>query len=228
MYFVVGVAGKVTDKKARLTFYEPNSENRHSTVYQLAMINLRDKFLRDYHDQWVPELRFFGNIEKNENINPTTGHTIKEEWVQFWREIIRKDIMAWDTAMPDNLEEWPGYWYCETPAAWRRILGDDALGDKYARLSKDLHDRQVAQKIHLKSNQTTEIRKDPSIITMPVRGPAAVRKISQTTKPPEITQMQARIQALEAKLDRSRQEANNAHLLQEVLSKLDRPSALRY
>lgn len=228
-FFVRGIVGTPHDQRLYLVLVAPNNPAMRRRTRERA-VEIRNMISASYSNVWDANKNFFGNLEYNDRVDPANNMTIREVWSNEWKKTINDDIASWYRSR-DGTFILPGgdtYWWAGDTSVWRNIITDRAMLTAWTAFLGTLApaDGVASQK---RPSRSQPALAEPGMIRLPRRQAASAPPAKTAAKTgPEITQMQARIQALEAKLDRSRQEANNAHLLQEVLSKLDRPSALRY
>lgn len=229
-FFIRGVVGSTMDKESLVYLSAYNDPAKRRAIRERA-VEIRNLISLHYSDVWEQSKGFYENLEYNTNSHADTGETMLEVWQNEWRETIVKDIESWYIRDENtfNVRHGGAYWWSadKSGRVWAYIIRDSAMMADWVEFIADFTNA-VDVESRIRPDKTQPALADPGVIRLPRRQTSPTVPKTGAKPPPEITQMQARIQALEAKLDRSRQEANNAHLLQEVLSKLDRPSALRY
>lgn len=224
-FFVRGITGSPFDERFYVELIAVNDATKRRQMRERA-VAIRNKISAAYSTVWDSAITFYQNLEQNDRVPEGQDGPMREVWSREWRTTIRNDIESWDVR-GEQIFNIPGgkvYWwtYDTTGRVWEAIIPDVTLRSKWVLF---LNTIEVEANIQPKILPALAGRsKHDTMIKLPRR--QAPTTVSKPT--PEITQMQARLRALEAKLDQSRQEANNTHLLQEVLAKLDQPSALRY
>ncbi len=230
-FFVRGVVGSPSDESKYLQLVARDDPEMRQKTRQRAVL-IRNMISSEYTAVWARD-SFYDNLEFNHRAENDQGITMIEVWQDEWRKIIAGDIASWYDPAADtfNIPQASTHWWTDDKSGtvWPSIIRDGPMLSAWLKFLDYLSVSWGTQS-RIRPSKTQPALAGPGVIKLPApRQKTRASEAQAAPKPaPEITQMQARIQALEAKLDRSRQEANNAHLLQQVLSKLDQPSALRY
>jgi hypothetical protein len=229
-FYVRGVVGSPLDKKNNLQFIQGDSTDGAAlrAKYQKHLVELKDTISRTYTSVWQGP-KFYENLANNSQKPAGQTHTMGEMWSSSWQKIIGGDIRSWYDRSSGTFKT-PGdqtRWITDGDGVniWSNIIGTDELSHIWMTFLLYFDQPGSGGGGGAWGDAQSALTKRADTIKLP---PRPLAKSVQSKPAPELTQMQARIRALEAKLDQSRQDGNNTHLLQQVLSKLERPSALRY
>lgn len=223
-YFVDGVLGDPYDKSKRFTWIEPLEGQAYLRAQKLATELMR-YFLKNHSVVWDSSRTFYWNIKHNTNPG-ADGITIGTVWKTAWQDFIRKDTEEYWEELKEktfiDLIDYPEqFWYTKDPKQWETIFSDkpemqERIGEiteKWVQILKR-HDH-----LHPLSKPRDQIR-IPEQLRLK-RASLLQGRAKHNTEKADLSQLSARISALESRLRRVRQEDNTQALLEQVLERLE-------
>ena len=241
-YFVDHAVLEPWMKEGRLYLIDTGSRGDDTRQVMQQALQIRDEMIREcaYQDAsgapqsiWDPELSFKMNLQTNMKTHPVTKKTPVDIWKGKWQELVARWIQDTQAGSAvSNPAFVRAFWFCKDERVWATML--EGLGvrasicSSYGQWSKD----RFAEAIQIHGVSMKFINDNglqalvpPQIIPRPMPAVAGAGQGKQATAasatpPKELGHLQARIQSLESRLDQTRQHANTASLMQEVLARL--------
>lgn len=210
--------------KERFVWFELDNGRRYKSAETLfAQIK---QLIRDENIPWISQECFYWNLEYNKNTG-TSGLTAGQIWYNQWKPFICMHALL-SLKAADEEQQFKHFWFCMDESKWDDIFMEQSAKDKidYAfhykkHQMKVLHSARANKLIDKRLLSKLEPFLRLSMDQIPL--PKTVLSARQAPgKPiPELATLQSRIDALESKLSRTKQEANTQHLLLQVLEKLE-------
>jgi len=218
-YFVDGVVGSPYDMNGRFILFDLGEDGRNYDKPMKKMCAVRSMLLRDCRDCWLPHRTFYCNININTRYKNVQGETVQEVWQRNWKHFLAKDVTE---IMDSGLASEPLYfWYTNDPNNWKQILiAQPARAVEYA----NWVNYQMEDKPFLRSHLEAMGISPPSsgqLDQLQIPIPAHLRLKAPKEDKAALAELNARICALETRLQREKQDANTQALLAQVLERLE-------
>lgn len=228
-YFVDGVIGNPYILAKRFILFELDNGNRYKQAEE-RMNAIKTFYKLHRNAPWKSQYTFYWNILKNHDREHADDDTIGNTWRNQWKEFIKTNMIGMKEALLAT-DRPPWFWYTEDEQQWHVILKDDpSFATQYIAFARKYH-ADLVDSGHIStqnlSRRNTQQLASSSInqIPLPPRNQtlSARNKLPQQQAPvdPALSKLQTRIDALETRLSRVRQEENTKHLLHMVLDRLD-------
>ena len=215
-FFIDGVVGDPYVLSKRFILFELDNGTRYKKAEE-EMASLKTYFKDKHSQNWDSQYPFYINIFRN--TEPGTDEaTIGEVWRDSWQDFISKDIIETMKRHDLNTYEPDHFWYTADLDQWDTIITRPDV----CRLYKEFSHRYF-QKLNGR-HPTMQARLNARRLKIPLPPFSLLnnaRKASQADPTAALHQLQTRIDALETRLSRVRQEENTKHLLEQVLDRLD-------
>ena len=221
-YFVDGIVGDPFFLETRFVLYEIDNGVRYKKA-QARLNKIKSQLLRSHKDEWDPELNFYGNLLDNPTLN-SEGETIHDVWNKEWASFLRDNYSEVMQEKDDN--GYPlAFWHSGNPGLWKLIFykpEEQAVATKYMQFQEEM-----LQYWTNAGHLNNKLGRTPQHLTRRAGPPADAsrlplpRQAPKTQEPAALAQLQTRIDVLETKLSRVKQEENTKHLLEQVLERLD-------
>lgn len=221
-YFVDGVVGNPYILNKRFILFELDNGNRYLRAEATAAKT--KAFFKSYRSElYNSSYPFYWNILFGTHRRDPREESISETWQGQWQAHISRDLdlLMEEIRNTDGNPRW--FWYTEDNAQWDKIIAKGSEADFYPGFSEKLHQKLLQEgTIQYQFGKPTN-KVLSTISTNQIPLPKTVLSARQAPgKPiPELATLQTRIDALESKLSRTKQEANTQHLLLQVLEKLE-------
>ena len=220
-YFVDGVVGDPFDLSKRFVWFEADEGFRYMQAEETAN-NLKRHFLINHAHIWESDRTFYWNI-KNNNEPGKDGSTVGQVWKSAWQEFIRTcmELHGSQNHRPMMNNEAPDqFWHTKDRVQWMSILTNPIdkmlLPDRSETWFRTL---MAQHKIHPLSKARDQIR-IPEQMRLK-RGSLLQGQAKHNTEKADLSQLNARISALESRLRRVKRADNTQALLEQVLERLE-------
>ena len=225
-YFVDGVVGDPFDLSKRFILFEPFGTGEYTKAQGLA-ISLKEHFIQHHKHVWDSNRTFYWNIKHNESVG-TDGQTIGAVWRNNWKKHIEDDTIHFNQGhMVANKLNLGGndqpqiFWYTKDNNQWDAVIKTNpfVLENVPGWSLKWFEHFKKEHVLHPLSKPRDQIR-IPEQLRLK-RASLMQGQAKHNTEKADLSQLSARISALESRLRRVRQEDNTQALLEQVLERLE-------
>ena len=226
-FFLDGMMGDPFVLNHRFILFEVDNGLRYENV-QKKLNEIKSMLFRTHKNEWLPELCFYGNLAENDNLN-ADNETVYDVWKEEWQKFLRTNYLEVMRDKDDN--GYPlAFWYVPNAGVWKVILSTPE--ERADLISYQRRQEEILEYWQSKGKLDTLDSKAgsssaPKYLTRRAGPPADAsrlplpRQAPKTQEPAALAQLQTRIDVLETKLSRVKQEENTKHLLEQVLERLD-------
>jgi hypothetical protein len=234
-FFVDGIFGPSTDLSKRFIWFELDNGERYKHAEELVQ-NIRDYFKQNFPGNlWMTSKCFYYNLDNNKNTGKD-GNTAHQIWNYQWKHFINRKIQEYNNndilGSVIGEDRIPSFWYTPDPSLWFQLLDQDRKDAssssiymrasdrayRYFRSGDYLQSKCYQRHTRLESSSSKLGNTFPSRDKLPLPQP---HTSNTKADPAALAQLQTRIDVLETKLSRVKQEENTKHLLEQVLERLD-------
>jgi hypothetical protein len=232
-FFIDGVHLPSNNINGRFIWFELDNGERYIAAQELLQA-IKNEFKKKFPgDRWLLNKCLYYNIDHNTNVDEN-GYTPKQIWTYQWCHFIGRELTQEDSGKMTmahlNVDFTPTFWYCADQNTWGRVFDHMSLTpdqrrtilgnqDKLYEYNKD--GEYIQKQLAPRQQRISCAPRQPSTLAQ-IPLPKTLLSARQAQKPvPELATLQSRIDALESKLSRTKQEANTQHLLLQVLEKLE-------
>lgn len=237
-YFVDAAVFEPWMKDTRVYLIDMSSNGNDTREVMQHAVGIRDEMIKEcaYDGEassiWDPTMSFKMNLRNNMLVHPVSHQTVLEIWQSKWQAYISKWIQdTWDkNSLQTSAQNGRAFWFSKNAGVFSEILGrqkaNPRINAAYEKWSKDRFMQAVQMGgIPMKFiNDNTLQSMIPSQIipctTILARPPKQATSKSAAPEKKELLQLQARIQTLESKLQKSSKDGNVAVLMEQVLQRL--------
>jgi hypothetical protein len=181
---------------------------------------LMDEFYSDWDvtaESPEDETLLYTNVEREtKNSDEKMGNT-RKEYAKSWKKVLQDWVVTqWDG--DEAFDSTDGFLYCSDPSTWEDVLDTPEL---------QISELWIKHMDKMFDNTQTILdgpRMAQGMIALPpdrVRQPVLARIHSDPETSNTVAQLRERVAALETKLDRSHQDANRDHLMQQLLTRMN-------
>jgi hypothetical protein len=226
LYYIPGIRSKkdYMDKKYNVYVIDTLGESELSELMiekaKTIKKELMDEFIGDWEDtepSLENETLLYTNVERDTpNSNAKIG-TTRTEYATRWKKVLQDWIVTKWNPDDNTFDSTDGFLFCSDDDLWEDVcVGMKELSDAwthhthqmFSQTSPELDGQRIAQGM---------IALPPDRVRQPVL--ARIHTDPETTN--TVAQLRERVAALETKLDRSHQDANRDHLMQQLLARMN-------
>jgi hypothetical protein len=232
-FFIDGVHLPSNNINGRFIWFELDNGERYIAAQELLQA-IKNEFKTKFPgDRWLLNKCLYYNIDHNTNVDEK-GYTPKQIWTYQWCNFIGRELTQEDSGKMMEAEldadSAPTFWYCADQNTWGKVFDHNTFTenqrqtilrnqDRFYEYNKD--GEYIQKQLAPRQQRISCAPRQPSTLAQ-IPLPKTLLSARQAQKPvPELATLQSRIDALESKLSRTKQEANTQHLLLQVLEKLE-------
>lgn len=181
------------------------------------MCAVRGMLLRDCRDCWLPHRTFYCNIDINTGYKNVQGETVQEVWQRNWKHFLAGEVQESIGGVNTFNSEY--FWYTSNYQNWNGIV-QPVQASMYAYLVNDIINAHPQLRSHLEAMGVSPPRSG-QLDQLQIPIPAHLRLKAPKEDKAALAELNARICALETRLQREKQDANTQALLAQVLERLE-------